>query len=262
MGESQSSIIEYTGELQVRVSDVQVDADKLNDKWASNVSSTELIRDDVFSVLGNTFVDGQSNGYVYDFLTNPLKISGDVPEETESTTVKNIPPVVVLFIVLVCSLLIGYTSYYFQQPPLWLQGILFVLLTLIVGFVISLFGLDIYPLREESAVEWTVFTILLLAAGSALVRVAFTVHHLVGLFVTVGMVIFYVTPLLALTTPNFSYSDPMSNVYMSIQYGTDSLFTQAVMILALILAGLGMLQYFIGKARMSPDEKGSETHAM
>jgi hypothetical protein len=49
---------------------------------------------------------------------------------------------------------------------------------------------------------------------------------------------------------------------MSIQYGTDSLFTQAVMILALILAGLGMLQYFIGKARMSPDEKGSETHAM
>ncbi|WP_338787954.1 type VII secretion protein EsaA [Metabacillus sp. FJAT-53654] len=262
VGESQSSIIEYTGELQVLVSDVQVDADKLNDKWASNVSSTELIRDDVFSVLGNTFVDGQSNGYVYDFLTNPLKISGDIPEETESTTVKNIPPVVVLFIVLVCSLLIGYTSYYFQQPPLWLQGILFVLLTLIVGFVISLFGLDIYPLREESAVEWTVFTILLLAAGSALVRVAFTVHHLVGLFVTVGLVIFYVTPLLALTTPNFSFSDPMSNVYMSIQYGTDSLFTQAVMILALILAGLGMLQYFIGKARMSPDEKGSETHAM
>jgi type VII secretion EsaA-like protein len=262
VGESQSSIIEYTGELQVRVSDVQVDADKLNDKWASNVSSTELIRDDVFSVLGNTFVDGQSNGYVYDFLTNPLKISGDIPEETESTTVKNIPPVVVLFIVLVCSLLIGYTSYYFQQPPLWLQGILFVLLTLIVGFVISLFGLDIYPLREESAIEWTVFTILLLAAGSALVRVAFTVHHLVGLFVTVGMVILYVTPLLALTTPNFSYSDPMSNVYMSIQYGTDSLFTQAVMILALILAGLGMLQYFIGKARTSPDEKGSETHAM
>jgi type VII secretion EsaA-like protein len=262
VGESQSSIIEYTGELQVRVSDVQVDADKLNDKWASNVSSTELIRDDVFSVLGNTFVDGQSNGYVYDFLTNPLKISGDIPEETESTTVKNIPPVVVLFIVLVCSLLIGYTSYYFQQPPLWIQGILFVLLTLIVGFVISLFGLDIYPLREENAVEWTVFTILLLAAGSALVRVAFTVHHLVGLFVTVGMVIFYVTPLLALTTPNFSFSDPMSNVYMSIQYGTDSLFTQAVMILVLILAGLGMLQYFIGKARMSPDEKGSETHAM
>ncbi|KKI89576.1 hypothetical protein WQ54_24755 [Bacillus sp. SA1-12] len=261
IGESQSSIVEYTGELQLRVNDVQVDADKLNNKWASNVASTELIRDDVFSVLGNTFVDGQQNGYVYDFLTNPLKVSGDIPEETESETVKNIPPVVVLFIVLISSLLIGYTSYYFQQPPLWIQAILFVLLNLIVGFVISLYGLDIYPLREESAVEWTVYTILLLAAGSALVRISFTAHHLIGLFVTVGLVIFYVTPLLALTTPNFSFTDPMSHVYMSIQYGTESLFTQAVVVLSLILAVLIGLEYFIGKSRLNDEKKGSETHA-
>ncbi len=258
--ESQTSIIDYTGELQGRVGDVQADADKLNNKWATNVASTELIRNDVFSVLGNTFVDGQSNGYVYDFLTNPLKISGDVPEETKSTTVKNIPPVVVLFIVLVCSLLIGYTSYYFKQPPLWIQSILFLLLNLIVGFVISLFGLDIYPLREESAVEWTIFTIVLLTVGSALVRVGFAVHHLVGLFVTVGMVIFYVTPLLALTTPNFSFQDPMSKVYMSIQYGTESLFTQAMIVLCLLLLGLGALQYFIGRSQMTVIEKGSETY--
>ncbi|MGM0875217.1 MAG: type VII secretion protein EsaA [Bacillota bacterium] len=261
IGESQGNIIEYTGELQGRVNDVQVDADKLNNKWASNVASTELIRDDVFSILGNTFVDGQSNGYVYEFLTNPLKISGDIPEESKGTSVTNIPPVVILFIVLICSLLIGYTSYYFQQPPLWIQAILFVLLNLIVGFVISLFGLEIYPLRGESAVEWTVFTILLLATGSALVRVSFDAHHLVGIFITVGMVIFYVTPLLALTTPNFSFTDPMSKVYMSIQYSTDSLFTQAVVVLSLILLGLGVLQYFIGRARIISIEKGSETHA-
>jgi uncharacterized phage infection (PIP) family protein YhgE len=260
IGESQGNIIEYTGELQGRVNDVQVDADKLNNKWASNVASTELIRDDVFSILGNTFVDGQSNGYVYDFLTNPLKISGDIPEESKDTSVTNIPPVVILFIVLICSLLIGYTSYYFQQPPLWIQAVLFILLNVIVGFVISLLGLDIYPLREESAVEWAVFTILLLVAGSALVRVSFAVHHLVGIFVTVGMVIFYVTPLLALTTPNFNFNDPMSKVYMSIQYGTDSLFTQAIIILAFILVGLGVLQYFIGKANTMSVEKGSETY--
>lgn len=258
--ESQTSIIDYTGELQGRIGDVQADADKLNNKWATNVASTELIRNDVFSVLGNTFVDGQSNGYVYDFLTNPLKISGDIPEETKSTTVKNIPPVVVLFIVLVCSLLIGYTSFYFKQPPLWIQGILFLLLNLIVGFVISLFGLEIYPLREESAVEWTIFTIVLLTVGSALVRVGFAVHHLVGLFITVGMVIFYVTPLLALTTPNFSFQDPMSKVYMSIQYGTESLFTQAMIVLCLLLLGLGALQYFIGRSQMTVIEKGSETY--
>ncbi|MBU7591730.1 type VII secretion protein EsaA [Metabacillus halosaccharovorans] len=258
--ESQGGIVDYTSELQGRINDVQADADKLNQKWATNVASTELIRDDVFSVLGNAFVDGQSNGYVYDFLTNPLKISGDVPEQTESTTVKNIPPVVVLFIVLVSSLLIGYTSFYFKQPPLWIQAILFVLLNLIVGFVISLFGLEIYPLREESAVEWTVFTIFLLMAGSALVRVGFAVHQLVGTFITVGMVIFYVTPLLALTTPNFSFQDPMSKVYMSIQYGTESLFTQAMIALCCILLGLGALQYFIGRSEIVSVDKGSETY--
>ncbi|WP_078434673.1 type VII secretion protein EsaA [Metabacillus halosaccharovorans] len=258
--ESQGGIVDYTSELQGRINDVQADADKLNQKWATNVASTELIRDDVFSVLGNAFVDGQSNGYVYDFLTNPLKISGDVPEQTESTTVKNIPPVVVLFIVLVSSLLIGYISYYFKQPPLWIQAILFVLLNLIVGFVISLFGLEIYPLREESAVEWTVFTIFLLMAGSALVRVGFAVHQLVGTFITVGMVIFYVTPLLALTTPNFSFQDPMSKVYMSIQYGTESLFTQAMIALCCILLGLGALQYFIGRSEIVSVDKGSETY--
>jgi len=257
---SQGGIVDYTDELQGRINDVQADADKLNQKWATNVASTELIRDDVFSVLGNAFVDGQSNGYVYDFLTNPLKISGDVPEETKSTTVQNIPPVVVLFIVLVCSLLIGYTSYYFKQPPLWIQAILFVLLNLIVGFVISLFGLEIYPLREESALEWIVFTIFLLMAGSALVRVGFAVHQLVGTFITVGMVIFYVTPLLALTTPNFSFQDPMSKVYMSIQYGTESLFTQAMVALCCIILGLGALQYFIGRSEMVSVNKGSETY--
>ncbi|XQY91809.1 type VII secretion protein EsaA [Metabacillus sp. HB246100] len=258
--ESQSGIIDYTNELQGRISDVQADADKLNSKWASNVASTELIRDDVFSVLGNTFVDGQSNGYVYDFLTNPLKVSGDIPEETKSTTVQNIPPVVVLFIVLVCSLLVGYTSYYFQQPPAWIQAVLFTLLNLIVGFVISLFGLEIYPLREESAVEWTVFTILLLTVGSALVRVALSVHLLAGAFITVGLVIFYVTPLLALTTPNFSFQDPMSKVYMSIQYGTESLFTQAIVVLGLLLVGLGALQYFIGRSKMQQVEKGQQAY--
>lgn len=261
VSESQSSIIDFTGELQGRVNDVQADADQLNNKWSANVSSTELIRNDVFSVLGNTFVDGQSNGYVYDFLTNPLKISGDIPEETQSANVQNIPPVVVLFIVLISSLLIGYASYYFAQPPLWIQATLFVLLNVIVGLIISLFGLEIYPLREESAVEWTVYTILLLAAGSALVRVAFSAHHLAGLFVTVGMVIFYVTPLLALTTPNFSFTDPMSEVYMSIQYGTESLFTQATIILVLIIAVLAALQFFISrKATTIAVEKGSETY--
>ncbi|MCC5803442.1 type VII secretion protein EsaA [Rossellomorea vietnamensis] len=257
VSESQSTIVSYTSELQSNVSNVQSDADTLNNKWATNVASTQLIRDDVFSVLGNAFVDGQSNGYVYDFLTNPLNVKGDVPEEKSASV---LPPVVILFIVLLSSLLIGYTSYYFQNAPLWIQGVIFLLLNLIVGFVISLYGLDIYPLVESRSVEWTVFTILLLLAASGLVRVAFVAHRLVGWFVSVGLITLFVTPLLALTTPNFNFKDPMSTVYMSIQYGTESLFNQAVIVLGLIVIGLAVLQLLMNKRSNKQTDESAEAY--
>lgn len=68
------------------------------------------MRNDVYGILGNTLVDGQNNGYVYDYLANPLKISGEVPEEK----IQTVPPVVILVIVLISSLLIGYFSSYYQ----------------------------------------------------------------------------------------------------------------------------------------------------
>jgi type VII secretion EsaA-like protein len=257
VSESQDTIVSYTNELQSNVSNVQSDADTLNNKWATNVASTQLIRDDVFSVLGNAFVDGQSNGYVYDFLTNPLNINGDVPEEKKASA---LPPVVILFIILLSSLLIGYTSYYFQNAPLWIQGVIFLLLNLIVGFVISLYGLDIYPLVESRSVEWTIFTILLLLAGSGLIRVAFVTHRLLGWFVSVGLVALFVTPLLALTTPNFTFKDPMSTVYMSIQYGSDSLFNQAVIVLGLIVIGLTIVQVLLDKRSNRTSDEGTEAY--
>jgi type VII secretion EsaA-like protein len=257
VSESQNTIVSYTNELQSNVSNVQSDADTLNNKWATNVASTQLIRDDVFSVLGNAFVDGQSNGYVYDFLTNPLNVNGDVPEEKKASA---LPPVVILFIILLSSLLIGYTSYYFQNAPLWIQGVIFLLLNLIVGFVISLYGLDIYPLVESRSVEWTIFTILLLLAGSGLIRVAFVTHRLLGWFVSVGLVALFVTPLLALTTPNFTFKDPMSTVYMSIQYGSDSLFNQAVIVLGLIVIGLTIVQVFLDKRSNRTSDEGTEAY--
>lgn len=257
VSESQNTIVSYTNELQSNVSNVQSDADTLNNKWATNVASTQLIRDDVFSVLGNAFVDGQSNGYVYDFLTNPLNVNGDVPEEKKASA---LPPVVILFIILLSSLLIGYTSYYFQNAPLWIQGVIFLLLNLIVGFVISLYGLDIYPLVESRSVEWTIFTILLLLAGSGLIRVAFVTHRLLGWFVAVGLVALFVTPLLALTTPNFTFKDPMSTVYMSIQYGSDSLFNQAVIVLGLIVIGLTIVQVILDKRSNRTSDEGTEAY--
>lgn len=64
---SQDIIVDYTNDLQQQVNKVQANADLLNDKWNANVVSTELIRDDVFSVLGNAFVDGQRMVNVYEF---------------------------------------------------------------------------------------------------------------------------------------------------------------------------------------------------
>lgn len=256
--DNQSTIVSYTTDLQSNVANVQNDADTLNNKWATNVASTQMVRDDVFSILGNAFVDGQSNGYVYDFLTNPLKVSGDVPQEKKDSV---IPPVVILFIILISSLMIGYTSYYFQRVPLWLQGVLFLLLNLIVGFLISLYGLDIYSLGESREVEWTVFTILLLLTGSGLVRMGFVTNRLLGWFISVAIVALFVTPLLALSTPNFSFKDPMSTVYLSIQYGTDSKFGQAALIMGLILAALVVLQVLLGRNKgHGGDAKGDEAY--
>lgn len=240
-GKHQQTVIDHTNELHDEVSFVQTDADALNNKWAVNVDSTRKIKDDVFSVLQNAFIEGRSKGDVYNFLSSPLQLTAGASEVKQE---KNIPPVVIMFIVLISSLLIGYTTYYFKRIPLWFRGTVFLLLNLIVGFVISLYGLNIYELSQASTMQWTVFTILLLLVSSSIIAVSFAAQKLFGLFLTVGLIILYVTPLLALTTPNFSYDDPMSKVYMSIQYGTQSLFAPAAIILLiglLILIGVQIL---------------------
>ncbi len=56
----------------------------------------------MFNLLGNTYVDGQQNGPVYDYLANPLQISGDGTSKEEE---KKMPPVIVLMIVLISSLI-------------------------------------------------------------------------------------------------------------------------------------------------------------
>lgn len=84
LSDRQSGIIDYTTNMQQSVNDVQAKADTLNNNWGKNVASTKLVRNDVYGILGNTLVDGQNNGYVYDYLANPLKISGEVPGRKNS----------------------------------------------------------------------------------------------------------------------------------------------------------------------------------
>ncbi|NLS42403.1 type VII secretion protein EsaA [Bacillus subtilis] len=230
LSDRQSGIIDYTTNMQQSVNDVQAKADTLNNNWGKNVASTKLVRNDVYGILGNTLVDGQNNGYVYDYLANPLKISGEVPEEKLQT----VPPVVILVIVLISSLLIGYFSSYYQNAPLLVKGALFGILNILVGLMISLFGLNIYSLPDDQTIKWSVFTILLLVASSAFIRTAFRFGSITGWVASAAMILFYVAPLIDLIMPNFTFEDPVSKVYIDIQYGTGHLFTMGITVLLII----------------------------
>ncbi|PGT91617.1 type VII secretion protein EsaA [Bacillus sp. AFS040349] len=245
---SQDTIVDYTNNLQQQVNKVQANADLLNDKWNANVVSTELIRDDVFSVLGNAFVDGQTNGHVYEFLASPLQLTAG---ETVQKQEKIVPPVVVMFIVLLASLMIGFLIHFFHSLPYWLKAVLFVLLNLTVGFVISLYGMNIYGLDETKGMEWTIFTIMLMLVSSGIILVSFTIQRLVGAIAVMGMIVFYVVPLLSLTTPNFTFNDPMSKVYTSIQYGRDSLFLPGISILAVMFLILLAVQILLERRSLN-----------
>ncbi|MDR7074430.1 type VII secretion EsaA-like protein [Fictibacillus barbaricus] len=258
LGERQANVVNYTGELQGRVNSVQNDANVLNEKWVTNVKSTKLVRDDVFNVLGNTYVDGQNNGYVYDFLANPLKIdAGDNPQ-VESESVKAIPPVVILIVILISSLLIGYFSHYFSQMPFLVKLSIFGLLNLIVGLVISLFGLEIYSLSNNISIQFSIFTILLLTAASTFVRTAFNLGNFIGWIGSVALVLFFVSPLLALAAPNFLYEDPMSAVYMSIQYGEGSDFMMSCFFLIGVIAILSILPYTVRLWKKPPKKMNTD----
>lgn len=230
LSDRQSGIIDYTTNMQQSVNDVQAKADTLNNNWGKNVASTKLVRNDVYGILGNTLVDGQNNGYVYDYLANPLKISGEVPEEK----IQTVPPVVILVIVLISSLLIGYFSSYYQNAPLLVKGALFGILNILVGLMNSLFGLNIYSLPDDQTIKWSVFTILLLVASSAFIRTAFRFGSIPGWVASAAMILFYVAPLIDLIMPNFTFEDPVSKVYIDIQYGTGHLFTMGITVLLII----------------------------
>ncbi|WP_181537251.1 type VII secretion protein EsaA [[Anoxybacillus] calidus] len=230
MAEGQDRIIDYTNALHEKVASVQERADELNSKWAANVNTTKQIKNDVYDLLDNTMVDNQTNGYVYDYLTNPVQVSGDIPEEKTTYT----PPVVMLVIILLCGMLIGFFLHYYSSVPLLMQIALLVMMNLLVGFIISTYGLRIYPMQDVQALKWSIFTIILLFFCSAIVRLAFFIGPFTGWVLGVGLILFFITPLLDLVLPNFSFDHPISETYMSIQYGDQQAFYPAVIALGVV----------------------------
>ncbi|PJN92069.1 type VII secretion protein EsaA, partial [Bacillus sp. mrc49] len=204
VAERQETVTKDTADLQVKVGSVQERADQLNDNWSKNVDSTVQIKTDVYSVLNNTLVDDQQNGYVYEYLANPVQISGEVLQQEKV----NIPPIVMLVIILISGLLIGFFLHHYGSLPMMVHAALNALLNLIVGLIISIYGLKIYPLGDMQEIKWTVFTVLLLFFCSACTRLAFSIGPFVGAMLVIGLISFFMIPLLDLIMPNFNVDHP------------------------------------------------------
>ncbi|MBM7694489.1 type VII secretion EsaA-like protein [Peribacillus deserti] len=239
LSERQDHIENYTNTLQQKVGSVQGRADQLNSTWAANVDSTKKVKSDVYGLLNNTLVDDQQNGYVYDYLANPVKVDGEI---AAAKTV-NMPPIIMLIIILLCGLLIGFFLYHYSKLPLLVHLSLFLLLNTAVGLIISIYGLNLYPLEDTQAIKWTVFTILLLLACASFVRFAFYIGPFIGWILGAGLILFFITPMLDMVLPNFEISHPISNVYLSIQYGDQAAFYPAAGVLLFMTIVLTAIPY-------------------
>ncbi|MDM5321327.1 type VII secretion protein EsaA [Bacillus altitudinis] len=251
----QKGVADYTNNIEESVTTVQEKADTLNENWSKNVHSTKLVQQDLKGILGNTLSDQGNSNYVYNHLANPLKISGDVPEEKTQT----VPPVVILVIVMISSLLIGFFSSYYAAAPMLVKGALFGILNLLVGLMISLFGLNIYKLADDQAIQWSIFTILLLVACSAFIRTAFLFGSIAGWMAATALIFFFVAPLIDLVMPNFHFTNPVTDVYLSIQYGNGDHFGMGVIGLV-ILTVLFMAIPLVMKLWKDKTEEHDVTH--
>ncbi|AWI38032.1 hypothetical protein BA81_13100 [Bacillus safensis FO-36b] len=251
----QKGVADYTNNIEESVTTVQEKADTLNENWSKNVDSTKLVQQDLKGILGNTLSDQGNSNYVYNHLANPLKISGDVPEEKTQT----VPPVVILVIVMISSLLIGFFSSYYASAPMLVKGALFGILNLLVGLMISLFGLNIYKLADDQAIQWSIFTILLLVACSAFIRTAFLFGSIAGWMAATALIFFFVAPLIDLVMPNFHFTNPVTDVYLSIQYGNGDTFGMGVTGLV-ILTVLFMVVPLVKKLWKDKKEERDVTH--
>ncbi|UTR16187.1 type VII secretion protein EsaA [Salipaludibacillus sp. LMS25] len=242
LDESQASIFGSTDELQTRVGEVQQQSDELNDKWAVNVDSTELIRDDVHGVLGNTVVDGQENPFIYSYLSSPVDVEGHVDGQVLSETEDRMPPVIMFVIILLSGLLIGFLSHYYSHNSYLIQSGLFILLNLAVGLIISIYGLSIYTLDNTQSIQWSIFTILLLFACSNIIRGGLFIGPFAGWLASIVMIMFFITPLINIIVPEFNVHHPIERAYMSLQYGGQS---TPYMMMGILLAITILVSAFI-----------------
>ncbi|WP_211202281.1 hypothetical protein [Salicibibacter cibarius] len=131
------------------------------------------------------------------------------------------------------------------------------ILSIVVGLIISIYGLNIYSMSDGQALQWTTLTVLLIIATAGIVRFAFSAGPFIGWLVSIGLMVFFMTPLLDMAMPNFSTTNPVAELYMAIQYGNQGEFIAGTIILG-VISLLVLSVPFIQKAFSSAKAKSKE----
>ncbi|MEK3952660.1 type VII secretion protein EsaA [Psychrobacillus sp. FSL K6-1464] len=258
LSQKQSSLVDYANDLTVKADNIKETSNEFSGKWDTNVNAMSDFDNDIQEFLANTYVDGQENGYAFNHFVNPLEVKG---EAAVSDEMEKVPPVILFIILLISSLLIGYFSYQMKEGPIGLQLALTALLSILVGLIISFYSIYMYILNDHRALEWTIFTILLLLAGAAIIRAALEFGQSVGWLASVALMCLYIIPLLILAVPDINMPDVLSAVYMSIKYEPETSFIWGAVITAIISLAMLATTYFMStnKSRASVADEAYES---
>lgn len=258
LSQKQSSLVDYANDLTVKADNIKETSNEFSGKWDTNVNAMSDFDNDIQEFLANTYVDGQENGYAFNHFVNPLEVKG---EAAVSDEMEKVPPVILFIILLISSLLIGYFSYQIKEGPIGLQLALTALLSILVGLIISFYSIYMYILNDHRALEWTIFTILLLLAGAAIIRAALEFGQSVGWLASVALMCLYIIPLLILAVPDINIPDVLSTVYMSIKYEPETSFIWGAVITAVIALAMLATTYFMStnKSKASVADEAYES---
>ncbi|KQL36834.1 type VII secretion protein EsaA [Psychrobacillus sp. FJAT-21963] len=259
LSQKQNSLVNYANDLHVKADGIKDTSNEFSNKWETNVDAMSDFDGDIQEFLANTYVDGQENGYVFNHFVNPLEVKG---EATLSDEGKKVPPVILFIILLISSLLIGYFTYQMKDGPIGLRLGLTAILSILVGLIISLYSINMYILNDQRAVEWTIFTILLLLAGASIIRAALEFGQSAGWIASVALMCLYIIPLLILAVPDIKLPDVLSTVYMSIKYEPETSFIAGAIITAIIAIIMLTVSYFMNKNKKVESAKAAEAYEL
>ena len=257
LSQKQTSLVDYANDLTDKADNIKETSNEFSGKWDTNVSAMSEFDEDIQGFLANTYVDGQENGYAFNHFVNPLDVKG---EAAVSDEMEKVPPVILFIILLISSLLIGYFSYQMKEGPIGLQLAMTALLSLLVGLIISLYSIYMYILNDHRALEWTIFTILLLLAGATIIRAALEFGQSVGWLAGVALMCLYIIPLLILAVPDINIPDVLSTVYMSIKYEPETSFIWGAVITAVIAIVMLATTYFVHKNKKPKASAADEAY--